>query len=69
MKITINGQIKEFSSSASLKDVIAQFCKDQRSLNRIITELNGDIVKSAQWPETQVKDGDTVELVNFVGGG
>lgn len=66
MKITINGQIKELSSAASLKDVIAQFCKDS---SRVITELNGNIVKCAQWPETQVKDGDTVELVTFVGGG
>lgn len=69
MKITINGQVKELSSATNLKDVISQFCKDERSSSRVITELNGDIVKCAQWPETQVKDGDTIELVSFVGGG
>ena len=66
MKVTLNGQPKEISGSATLKNLVEQFCKDS---SRIITELNGDIVKFTQWPDTQVKDGDTIELVNFVGGG
>ena len=69
MKININGQIKELSSAANLKDVISQFCKDERSSSRIITEHNGNIIKCAQWPDTPVKDGDTIELVSFFGGG
>ena len=69
MKITINGQTKELTSSANLKEVISQFCKDERSSSRIITEHNGNIIKCAQWQDTPVKDGDTIELVNFVGGG
>ena len=66
MKITINGQQKELTAAANLKDVIHQFCKDS---NRVISELNGQIIKCAQWQDTPVKDGDTIELVNFVGGG
>ena len=66
MKITINGQPKNFNSPTQLNDVIAQFCK---SSSRVIAELNGDIVKKTSWNITSVKDGDTVELVSFVGGG
>ena len=69
MKITINGQTKELPAAASLKDVISQFCKDERSSNRVISELNGSIIKCNQWQDTPVKDGDTIELVSFVGGG
>jgi sulfur carrier protein len=69
MKITINGQARELSPSASLKDIVSQFCQDERSSSRVITEHNGNIVKCAQWQDTPVKDGDTIELVSLVGGG
>lgn len=36
---------------------------------RIAVERNGDIVPKAQYGETVLKDGDSVEVVNFVGGG
>jgi thiamine biosynthesis protein ThiS len=41
-------------------------------LNRcahVALELNGQIVRRAAWPGTQIRPGDTVELVHFVGGG
>ena len=66
MQITINGQPKNFNSPTQLSDVIAQFCKNT---SRVIAELNGDIVKKTSWNTTSIKDGDNIELVNFVGGG
>ena len=36
---------------------------------RIAVERNGDIVPKAQYGETVLKDGDSVEVVSFVGGG
>ena len=69
MKITINGQTKELPAANNLQDVISRFCKDERSSNRIISEVNGHIVKSNQRQATPIKDGDTIELVSFVGGG
>ena len=36
---------------------------------RIAVECNGDIVPKAQYGETVLKDGDSVEVVSFVGGG
>lgn len=36
---------------------------------RIAVELNGEILPKAQYGNTVLKDGDVVEIVNFVGGG
>ena len=36
---------------------------------RIAVERNGDIVPKAQYGETVLQDGDSVEVVSFVGGG
>ena len=38
-------------------------------LMRVAVELNGDIVPKAQYAYTIFKDGDSVEVVSFVGGG
>lgn len=35
----------------------------------IAVECNGDIVSRKDWDEVILKDGDTVEVVRFVGGG
>ena len=36
---------------------------------RIAVERNGEIVPKATYAETVLQDGDSVEIVNFVGGG
>ena len=38
-------------------------------IRRIAVERNGDIVPKAQYGETVLKDGDSMEIVSFVGGG
>ncbi len=66
MYITLNGQKKEVSPSQNLREVIVQFSQSPAVL---IAEVNGAIVKKKQWDEIRVNDGDTIELVSFVGGG
>ena len=36
---------------------------------RIAVELNGEILPKSLYGDTVLKDGDIVEIVNFVGGG
>lgn len=36
---------------------------------RIAVERNGDIVPKSKYSETVLSDGDSVEVVSFVGGG
>jgi thiamine biosynthesis protein ThiS len=36
---------------------------------RVAIERNRDIVPRNRWPETVLADGDSLEIVHFVGGG
>ena len=38
-------------------------------LKRIAVERNGEIVPKAQYAKTMLMDGDSLEIVSFVGGG
>ena len=38
-------------------------------MKRIAVELSGEIVPKAQYSETVLQDGDSLEVVSFVGGG
>ncbi len=39
------------------------------SPERVAIELNKQVVRRNQWPETMLADGDRIEIVHFVGGG
>lgn len=66
MKIILNGQTRELDDVVHLHHIVEKFRKDTRP---VIAEWNGQIIKSPQWPGIKIKDGDIIELVNFVGGG
>jgi sulfur carrier protein len=66
MKVTLNGQKKDFAKTMSLAQMIRCSCKNS---HHMIVELNGCIIKRPHWPRTSVKEGDRIELVTFVGGG
>lgn len=66
MKITLNGKEKELTPSLNLKEIITQFTKKSQ---RVIVELNGNIIRAPQWENISLKEGDCVELVSLVGGG
>ena len=66
MRITINGQKKEIFQTQNLRDVVGQFASSPAV---VIAEVNGTIIKKSQWGGIPVHDGDTIELVSFVGGG
>lgn len=66
MQIVVNGKEKIFPSILNLQELISQTIKDKR---KVIAEVNGDIIQTPFWAQTQLKNGDCVELVNLVGGG
>ncbi len=43
--------------------------KANYNLLRVAVEINGEIVPKSMYESTILKDGDTVEVVSFVGGG
>lgn len=64
--IYVNGEKKEGYEGLPL-DVLLQGENFQKE--RIAVEINGEIVSKKIYGETVLADGDTVEVVSFVGGG
>ena len=65
MELRINGETKEFDDMC-LYDVITEMDLDPA---RVAVELNGRIVPRADFKSTSLKNGDSLEIVHFVGGG
>ena len=66
LKITLNGDAHEISGPVSVTALLASLTIDAR---RVAVEHNLVILKRAVFDATIVRDGDNVEIVNFVGGG
>lgn len=63
--VKINGEIMDIAGK-TLAEYLAGTNYDSK---RIAVERNGDIVPKAQYAETVMCDGDSIEVVSFVGGG
>jgi len=66
MQIFVNGEAKECPESVSLAQLISQLGMKG---DRVAVELNREIVPRAQWSDTELHQGDRLEIVHFVGGG
>jgi thiamine biosynthesis protein ThiS len=66
MRLIINGKDQTFDEQLTLTQLVEQLGMKG---DRVAVELNREIVSRAQWPETQLNDGDHLEIVHFVGGG
>jgi thiamine biosynthesis protein ThiS len=66
MELFVNGEAKTCDDAASLAQFIEQLGMKG---DRVAVELNREIVPRAKWTDTQLHDGDRLEVVHFVGGG
>ncbi len=66
MRLIINGKEQSFDDSLTLAQLVEQLGMKG---DRVAAELNREIVSRAQWAATSLKDGDSLEIVHFVGGG
>jgi len=66
LSITVNGKETELPNGASINDLILSL---GLTPHRLAVELNGRIVRRANWDSTSISEGDRVEIVHFVGGG
>ena len=64
--ITLNGERYELDEPISVAGLLAKLEIDPR---RVAIEHNLEIIKRHTFPDVVVGEGDTVEIVNFVGGG
>ncbi len=66
MTLTINGDVQNFENVSTLAELISTLGLKG---DRVAVELNRNIVPRADWPATLIRQGDSLEIVHFVGGG
>jgi thiamine biosynthesis protein ThiS len=66
MKIRVNGQTKEIETGINLGQLL-----DNMQLNAecVAVECNLEVIERGAFATTQLSDGDSLEIVSFVGGG
>jgi thiamine biosynthesis protein ThiS len=69
MKLQINGEERDFNDSPSPFLLAALVERLGMKADRVAVELNRDIVPRDRWAETELHEGDRLEVVHFVGGG
>ena len=66
LSVTVNGEPRSLPGPATVTDLLDSLGLDPRA---VVVELNRRIVRRPEQPGTALGNGDTVELVHFVGGG
>ena len=66
MQLFINGKPQNLPEPLTLSQLIEHLGMKG---DRVAVELNREIVSRSHWQETQLREGDRLEIVHFVGGG
>ena len=66
MEITFNGRPRELTAGTSIQELLDQLRLD---CLQVVVEHNQNIITRQRLAETTLNDGDTLEVIHFVGGG
>lgn len=66
LSIKINGETKTYINISTLSDLLAEL---NYLGKRLAVELNGEIVPKSEYLNTELNNGDNLEIVVAVGGG
>ena len=66
MTLKLNGELFDTPKAETVQDLLDELRIES---GRVAVEVNLTIVKKADYTTFKLKDGDKVEIVNFVGGG
>jgi sulfur carrier protein len=66
MKLQINGEQREVPDGLTLVALVEHL---GMKADRVAVELNLEIVPRPNWSNVQLREGDKLEIVHFVGGG
>ncbi len=66
-KIQVNGEAQEVQLPISLAELIRQ--NDVQQPEMVSVQVNEDFVDRSEWDGTQIKEGDSVDFLFFMGGG
>ena len=66
-KIIINGEAQEVILPLTLTELIKQ--NDVQQPEMVSVQVNEDFADRSEWDGIQIKEGDTVDFLYFMGGG
>lgn len=66
MEIEINGELKKFDKSISLKSLVDEIVNDTKGL---AVAINNSVVSKEKWNETMLNEADKVLLIRATQGG
>jgi thiamine biosynthesis protein ThiS len=66
MTIRLNGKTREVRCGHTVRSLLEEL---ELHPGMIVVELNRDILERDRYADVQIHDGDSLELVHFVGGG
>ena len=67
MFIKVAGEKKEYPEGLTVKELIEQ--EDVETPQYVTVTINDEFVESGTFDSTEVKDGDEIEFLYFMGGG
>jgi thiamine biosynthesis protein ThiS len=66
MQVMVNGESREINSEASLEELLVILAIPRE---RVAIELNHKVIRRTEWSLANLREGDKIEIVHFVGGG
>jgi sulfur carrier protein len=69
MKLQVNGEARTFRDLPAVFTLAALVERLGMKPDRVAVELNRAIVPRERWGQTELAEGDRLEVVHFVGGG
>ncbi|MBM4183825.1 MAG: sulfur carrier protein ThiS [Gemmatimonadetes bacterium] len=66
MTIRLNGKSREVRDGLTVRSLLEEL---ELHPGMVVVELNRDILERDRYADVRVRDGDSLELVHFVGGG
>jgi sulfur carrier protein len=66
MRLVINGEDRDLEGVETVSSLLERL---ELKADRVAVELNREIVGRDLWAKTPLRDGDRLEIVQFVGGG
>ncbi|WP_448915944.1 sulfur carrier protein ThiS [Eubacterium ramulus] len=67
MKLNVAGENKEYKAGLTVKELIA--LENVETPEYVTVSLNDEFVDQGAFESTELKDGDVVEFIYFMGGG
>jgi sulfur carrier protein len=69
MRVTLNGQECELADGATVADLVQRSGDASERTRGVAVAVDAEVVPRSAWGETELSDGQTVELLTAIQGG